>query len=124
MTKEQLDSLTAEMIRSRLFICVAVDDKGHSQELFCGDPYKLIDVAFNTLLSMIDELETKEEQIAFAMVVLPVPFAPSTSASRPSKLTVMFLMLRKFSSVRLSIFMLLFLLIRDTITVKCYFSAP
>ena len=64
MTKEQLDSLTAEMIRSRLFICVAVDDKGHSQELFCGDPYKLIGVVFNTLLSMIDELETKEEQIA------------------------------------------------------------
>ena len=64
MTKEQLDSFTAEMIRSRLFICVAVDDKGRSQEMFCGDPYKLIDVAFNTLLSMIDELETTEEQIA------------------------------------------------------------
>ena len=63
MTKEQLDSFTAEMIRSRLFICVAVDDKGRSQEMFCGDPYKLIDVAFNTLLSMIDELETTEEQI-------------------------------------------------------------
>ena len=51
------------MIRSRLFICVAVDDKGRSQEMFCGEPYKLIDVAFNTLLSMIYELETVEEQI-------------------------------------------------------------
>ena len=42
---------------------MAVDDKGRSQEMFCGEPYKLIDVAFNTLLSMIYELETVEEQI-------------------------------------------------------------
>ena len=64
MTKEQLDSFMAEMVRSRLFICVAVDDKGRSQEMFCGDPYKLIDVAFNALLSMIDELETTADQNA------------------------------------------------------------
>lgn len=64
MTKEQLDSFTAAMISSRTFICEAVDDKGHSHEMFCGEPYALIEVAFNLLLSMIDELETVEEQIA------------------------------------------------------------
>ena len=64
MTKEQLDSFAAMMIRSRTFICEAVDDKGRSQEIFCGEPYALIEVAFNMLLSMIDELETVEEQIA------------------------------------------------------------
>ena len=64
MTKEQLDSFTAMMIRSRTFICEAVDDKGRSQEIFYGEPYALIEVAFNMLLSMIDELETVEEQIA------------------------------------------------------------
>jgi len=63
MTKEQLDSFAAMMIRSRTFICEAVDDKGHSQEIFCGEPYALIEAAFNMLLSMIDELETVEEQI-------------------------------------------------------------
>lgn len=63
MTTEQVEELAGRLAESDLFICVTMK-RDHSQEALYGDTYKLIDVAFNTLLSTIDELETKEEQIA------------------------------------------------------------
>lgn len=63
MTREQAKELADKLAASDLFICVAL--KGNrSWEASYGDSYKLVDVAYNTLLSMIDELETVEEQIA------------------------------------------------------------
>ena len=62
MTREQANELADRLAMSDLFICVAL--KGNrSWEASYGDSYKLVDVAYNTLLSMIDELETVEEQI-------------------------------------------------------------
>ncbi len=63
MTREQANELTDKLAASDLFICVALKGK-RSWEASYGDSYKLVDVAYNTLLSMIDELETVEEQIA------------------------------------------------------------
>ena len=62
MTREQANELADKLAASDLFICVALKGK-HSWEVSYGDSYKLVDVAYNTLLSMIDELETVEEQI-------------------------------------------------------------
>lgn len=63
MTREQANELADRLAMSDLFICVTL--KGNrSWEVSYGDSYKLVDVAYNTLLSMIDELETTEEQIA------------------------------------------------------------
>ena len=63
MTREQANELADKLAASDLFICVAL--KGNrSWEASYGDSYKLVDVTYNTLLSMIDELETVEEQIA------------------------------------------------------------
>lgn len=62
MTREQANELADRLAMSDLFICVTL--KGNrSWEVSYGDSYKLVDVAYNTLLSMIDELETVEEQI-------------------------------------------------------------
>ena len=62
MTREQANELADRLAMSALFICVTL--KGNrSWEVSYGDSYKLVDVAYNTLLSMIDELETVEEQI-------------------------------------------------------------
>ena len=62
MTREQANELADRLAMSDLFICVTL--KGNrSWEVSYGDSYKLVDVAYNTLLSMIDELETTEEQI-------------------------------------------------------------
>ena len=62
MTIEQANELADRLAMSDLFICVTL--KGNrSWEVSYGDSYKLVDVAYNTLLSMIDELETVEEQI-------------------------------------------------------------
>ena len=62
MTREQANELADRLSMSDLFICVTL--KGNrSWEVSYGDSYKLVDVAYNTLLSMIDELETTEEQI-------------------------------------------------------------
>lgn len=63
MTREQANELADKLAASDLFICVALKGK-RSWEASYGDSYKLVDVAYNTLLSMIDELETVEEQIA------------------------------------------------------------
>ena len=63
MTTEQVEELAGRLAESDLFICVTMK-RGHSQEALYGETYKLIGVAFNTLLSAIDELETTEEQIA------------------------------------------------------------
>lgn len=63
MTREQANELANKLAASDLFICVALKGK-RSWEASYGDSYKLVDVAYNTLLSMIDELETVEEQIA------------------------------------------------------------
>ena len=63
MTREQANELADRLAASDLFICVALKGK-RSWEASYGDSYKLVDVAYNTLLSMIDELETVEEQIA------------------------------------------------------------
>lgn len=63
MTREQAKELADKLAASDLFICVALKGK-RSWEASYGDSYKLVDVAYNTLLSMIDELETLEEQIA------------------------------------------------------------
>lgn len=62
MTREQANELADKLAASDLFICVALKGK-RSWEASYGDSYKLVDVAYNTLLSMIDELETVEEQI-------------------------------------------------------------
>lgn len=57
MTREQANELADKLAASDLFICVALKGK-RSWEASYGDSYKLVDVAYNTLLSMIDELET------------------------------------------------------------------
>ena len=62
MTREQANELADRLAMSDLFICVVLKGK-RSWEASYGDSYKLVDVAYNTLLSMIDELETVEEQI-------------------------------------------------------------